>query len=299
MMKQRTRAEFYLFLCTFLWGGTFVVVKGGLEDASPMVFIAVRFAIAMVLFLPLIWSSRRAVNPRSLLNGAVLGTLLAIGFIVQTVGLEYTTASKSGFLTGLLVIFTPIFQVLIERRAPRPGNIVGILLVLAGLYLLTSPAGSSFNTGDFLTLICAAIFGLYIVYLDIASNVSDTRVLTWMQFVVTLVITGAGAFMFEQRRFNLTADLLLALLYLSVLATALTLALQTRYQKETTPTRAALIFSLEPVLAAVFAYFFRHEHIGALGVLGGGLIVGGLLVSELSDRIFKSAKAGAAGEGQG
>lgn len=290
MMKQRTRAEFYLFLCTFLWGGTFVVVKGGLAEASPMVFIAVRFAIATVLFIPLIWVSRRAVNARSLLNGAVLGVLLAVGFIGQTVGLQYTSASKSGFVTGLLVIFTPIFQVLIERRAPRPGSVIGILLVLVGLYLLTSPSGSSFNRGDFLTLICAAIFGVYIVYLDIASNISDTRVLTWMQFVVTLVIAGAGSLLFEQRRFNPTTDLILALLYLSVLATALTLTLQTRYQKETTPTRAAVIFSLEPVLAAIFAYLFRGERIGALGVLGGGIIVGGLLVSELSDRIFKSAK---------
>ena len=289
-MNQRSRAEFFLFLCTFIWGGTFVVVKGGLDDVSPMLFIAIRFAIAIILFLPLALGPLRTANRKALAHGSVLGILLAAGFIVQTIGMQYTTASKSGFIAGLLVIFTPIFQILIERKSPRPGNVIGIALVLIGLYLLTSPEGSSFNLGDALTLICAVVFGFYIVYLDIVSNVSDPRVLTFMQFAVTFVIAGGGAVLFEDRRLSLTTGLIFSLAYLSVLATVLTLWLQTRYQKDTTPTRAAVIFSLEPALAAIFAYFVRDEVIGALGVLGGGLIVGGLLVSELSDRLFKTGK---------
>ena len=99
----------------------------------------------------------------TVLYGIILGILLSIGFITQTIGLQYTTASKSGFLTGLLVIFTPIFQLFIERKMPGKGNLLGVVLVAIGLFFLTSPQGQEFNLGDFLTLICAVVYALYII----------------------------------------------------------------------------------------------------------------------------------------
>jgi drug/metabolite transporter (DMT)-like permease len=290
-MKPRTRAEVLLFLCTFVWGGTFVVVKGGLDDASPLTFLAIRFAIATVLFAPFVARFFPLLSGRTIVHGVVLGALLCAGFILQTVGLEYTTASKSAFVTGLLVVFTPLFQVLVERRAPGPGNILGVVLVVAGLYLLTSPEGSSFNVGDLMTLICAALFGLYIVCLDLFSKVSNVWMLAFLQFAVTLLATAIGAFFFEGWAVTWTPGFLMALGYLAVLATVVTLAVQTRFQKDTTPTRAAVIFSLEPVLAALLAYWVRDEVIGGVGVLGGGLIFMGLIASQLSDRLLPSWQA--------
>lgn len=290
-MRIRTKAELYLLLCTLIWGGTFVVVKQGLDHASPFVFLAVRFGIAIAIFVPLTFSHLKSISKRTMISGGVLGLLLWIGFATQTVGLQYTTASKSGFITGLLVVFTPLFQILIEKRLPKKGNVIGIVLVVIGLFFLTSPEGSEFNIGDGLTLICAAVFGLHIVYLDVFSKRHPFLQLAFLQFVTVLFFSIAAAPIFETPLFIPTTDFLLGLAYLSILATVLTLTLQTKYQKETTPTRAAVIFSLEPVIAATSAYFVLEESIGGIGIFGGGLIVAGLLVSELSDLIFPSQKA--------
>jgi len=290
-MKTRTRAELFLLSCTIIWGGTFVVVKGGLEDSPPFLFVAIRFAVATLLFLPFVAKGLLTMSKASLRGGLIVGVLLFLGFLAQTTGLLYTTASKSGFITGLLVVFTPIFQIVIERRLPKIGNVIGIFLVTVGLYFLTSPAGSEFNLGDGLTLACAMVFGLYIVYLDVYSRKGNTMHLAFMQFAVTGLGAMIVSIVFEEMSVRLTANFLEAVAYLALLATLYTLTVQTKYQKDTTPTRAAIIFSIEPVFAAVFAYFFRQEIIGTVGIIGGIFVVGGLLVSELSDMIFRRAAA--------
>jgi drug/metabolite transporter (DMT)-like permease len=215
-------------------------------------------------------------------KGAILGLLLFLGFATQTVGLLYTGASKSAFITGMMVVFTPICQLLIERRAPKVGNVIGIVLVAIGLLFLTSPAGSEFNIGDALNLFCAVTFALYIVYLDVFSKDQDPVHLTISQFVVCTILGLASAGLFETVRFIPTPGALGALLYLTVFATVIAISVQVRYQKDTTPTRSAIIFSIEPVLAAGFAYLLLGEILGPWGLLGGAVIVVGVLVSELS-----------------
>ncbi len=208
--------------------------------------------------------------------------LLFLGFASQTVGLQYTGASKSAFVTGMMVVFTPICQLIIERRAPKVGNIIGILLVTVGLYFLTSPAGSEFNIGDALNLFCAVTFALYIVYLDVFSKDVDPVQLTMAQFVVCMVLGFVSGALFEHPRFSPDLTGLGALLYLTIFATVIALFVQNRFQKDTTPTRSAVIFSIEPVLAAGFSYLLLGEVLGVGGMLGGALIVGGILTSELS-----------------
>ncbi|MCX6135242.1 MAG: DMT family transporter [Ignavibacteriales bacterium] len=281
-MSSRTRAELLLLSITLIWGSTFVTSKYLLDSISPLIFIGVRFSVATVLFA-LFFPRKVFAAPRNAwIKGGILGVLLFIGFATQTIGLQYTGATKSAFITGMMVVFTPICQLLIERRAPKTGNIVGILLVTAGLYFLTSPGGSEFNLGDGLNLICAVTFGFYIVYLDVFSKEVDAVHLIMAQFIVCAVLGLASGFTFEAIRFVPSVDGTLALLYLIVFATIIALFVQNRYQKDTTPTRSAVIFSIEPVLAAGFAYVLLGEVLGALGVFGGALIVGGVLVSELS-----------------
>jgi drug/metabolite transporter (DMT)-like permease len=281
--KLQLRAELLLILCSLIWGATFLIVKNGIQDASPLLFIAIRFGLASLVFAPLGLRSMLQLTRPAMGRGIVLGLLLFGGFAFQTMGLRYTTASKSGFITGLLVAFTPLFQLLLERRNPRWGNLAGVALVVFGLYFLTSPNGGGFNQGDFLTLICAVIFAVYIVCLDIFSKECNVTQLTFLQMLITVGLSLLFSFSLEQRYLQWTPRLLLALGYLSVLATVVTLYLQTRFQKFTTPTRAAIIFSLEPVFSAIIAYYFGGERIGWMGLAGGGLIVMGLLVSELSD----------------
>jgi drug/metabolite transporter (DMT)-like permease len=157
---------------------------------------------------------------------------------------------------------------------------------------MTSPSGAGFNQGDVWTLLCAVIFAFYIVYLDVFSKVCNVTQLAFLQMLVTVSLASAGSWSVESRHLVWTPRLVLALGYLSILSTVVTIYLHTRFQKYTTPTRASIIFSLEPVFAATVAYYFGNERIGLFGLLGGSLIVAGLLVSELSDLVvsfFKQA----------
>lgn len=286
-MPSRGGAEGVLLACTAIWGSTFAITKTALDDASPLLFVAARFGLATLLLAPFVLKALRRMDRRALGRGVILGVLLFLGFATQTVGLQYTTASKSGFITGMLVVLTPIFQLLIERRAPRLGNLAGVALVTVGLYLLTSPDGSEFNVGDALTLGCAVAYAVFIVYLDVFTKEHDPSQLTFVQLAVTCLLAAASAPFLEDLRFAVDGEFLGALAYLAVFATVGALYLQARYQRETTPTRAAIIFSLEPVFAAIFAYFLRDERLGIVGVIGGGVIVTGVLLSELSDVLFR------------
>jgi len=281
-MSSRTRAELLLFSITFIWGSTFVVSKYLLSFVTPLVYIAVRFAIAALIFAAIFFRRVKGMTRSSLLKGGILGGLLFFGFATQMIGLQYTSASKSAFITGMMVVFTPICQLVIERRAPKLGNIIGVVLVTFGLYLLTSLAGAEFNLGDGLNLLCAVSFALYIVYLDIFSKEADSAQLTLMQFITCAVLGAVTSGFFENAVFTVSNQSLLALGYLIVFATIIAIYVQVRFQKDTTPTRSAIIFSIEPVIAATIAYFALGEVIGIIGIAGGGLIVAGLLVSELS-----------------
>jgi drug/metabolite transporter (DMT)-like permease len=284
-VTRQSRAEAALLGTTLIWGGTFVAQKIGLQEISPVFFIAVRFTVAALFFLVLFGRRIFPIPGGAALKGCVLGLFLFLGFLSQTIGLQYTTASKSAFITGMMVIFTPLLQFVIERKAPNLGNILGVAMAATGLWFLTSPGGSAFNVGDALTIICAFVFGVYIVYLDVISREMTTLQLTFLQTASVACFSLVGAAAFEDVVLVLSASSLVTLLYLTLLATVLTTYVQTRFQKDTTPTRAVVIFTIEPVFASVSAYFILNEHIGELGILGGGMIVGGVLVSELSDSI--------------
>ena len=283
-MSRFSKAELVLLSITFVWGGTFAVVKFALNSASPLAFLAIRFGIASLVF-PLVYRRNYfSMDKATLLGGMFLGFLLMIGFAFQTFGLKYTTSSKSAFITGLLVAFTPVAQAVIEKKMPSRGNLLGVALVAIGLYLLTSPSGHGFNFGDLLTLFCAVSYAVYIVYLDVFSKKHDVTKLTLLQLVVTCILSIGAAPLFEKVEVHVTTGLLWSLLYTAILATVFSTYLQTKYQRETTPTRAAVIYSMEPLLANVIAFIALGEFVGYVGAVGGLLIIAGLLTSELLDR---------------
>lgn len=282
-MNKQVRAELFLFGTTFIWGSTFVIVKLGLEDLSPLLLIATRFAIASLLFLPFCWQPLFQMDRALFLNGSWLGFLIFLGFVAQTVSLQYTSASKSAFITSMMVIFTPIFQRIILRRSLETGNLLGIGVVCTGLLLLTAPVGTGFNRGDGLTLLCALVFGLYLVELDRISRQHGLAPLVFLQMSSCAVYAMIAIGPFESVVFKPTENALWGLAFLSILATLGTTYIQTRYQRDTTPTRAAIIFTIEPVWAAILGYLVLNEQMGLLGMLGGALILAGILVSELFD----------------
>ena len=284
-MTAKTKAEAALLGTTLIWGGTFVAMKIGLQDISSLLLIAIRFLVAALFFLALFGRSIFPIPASAAIKGSILGLFLFLGFAAQTIGLNYTTASKSAFITGMMVVFTPLLQFVIEKRAPNFGNILGVVLAAVGLWFLTSPAGSEFNIGDALTIVCAFMFGVYIVYLDITSKEMTALQLTFLQTASVSVFAWIGVVGFQSFTFAVTPSALISLAYLTLLATILTTYVQTRFQKDTTPTRAVIIFTIEPVLASIYAYFILSERISEFGILGGSLIIAGVLISELSDSI--------------
>ena len=292
--------EAALLLATIIWGGTFVIIKNSLDDASPMLFITMRFSLAAVLLIPIFLLRKKHFSKKLLYEGMVLGVFLFLGFSTQTVGLKFTTASRSGFITGLMVVFTPILQLIIKRKPPTKGAIVGTILVFLGLAFLSSGGnsiltlftelGSNFNFGDFMTLLCAIFFAFQIVYIDIISRKFDFWSLLFVQLATVAVLGIISTLLFdatsiEKIKFVSTDYLWFGVLYTGLLATLVNIAIQTKFQKEVTPTKAGIIYSFEPVFAATFAFFLLNEKITNFGFAGGALIFLGLLVSEAYDTL--------------
>lgn len=290
--------EAALLLATIIWGGTFVIIKNSLDDASPMLFITMRFSLAAVLLIPIFLLRKKHFSKKLLYGGMVLGVFLFLGFSTQTVGLKFTTASRSGFITGLMVVFTPILQLIIKRKPPTKGAIVGTILVFLGLAFLSSGGnsiltlftelGANFNFGDFMTLLCAIFFAFQIVYIDIISRKYDFWSLLFVQLATVAVLGIISTLLFdatsiEKIKFVSTDYLWFGVLYTGLLATLVNIAIQTKFQKEVTPTKAGIIYSFEPVFAATFAFFLLNEKITNFGFAGGALIFLGLLVSETYD----------------
>lgn len=275
------------------------MIKSALEDISPMMFLGSRFMLASLLILPFVLPQLRAAASANYRDGIILGVFLFIGFAVQTIGLKYTTATKSAFITGTFVVFTPLFQTILEKRIPSIPNIIGIILVFFGISFLSATGDTflsvfyeladNFNIGDFLTLICAVFYAVYIVYLDMISNRNDYKFLTFIQIFVTafLAYLFAGAFAFtgvEPVQADISGIVIGAILYTAILATVLTTALQTKYQREVSPTKASLLFSMEPIFAAIFAFFILSEKISIFGIIGCALIITGVIISEITGK---------------
>ncbi len=276
------RAEWALFGLTVIWGATFAVVKNALADSSVGVFLTIRFAIATLGGIALAPRALAAIDRTMLRHGAILGVLLWVGFILQTEGLRFTTVSNSGFLTGTMVVFVPLLEVAFARTLPRWNHILGVAIVTVGLYLLAAPAiGGSVNPGDVLTLGCAIVFGLYMVLLSRYAPRHDLHAFSIVQMGI-VTVCGAIALPFgEEARFVPGTGLFVALLYSAVLATLVATIVQTRNQPKTTATKAAIIFTAEPVFAAIFGISFLGEGFTLRSGFGAAAILVGLLVSEL------------------
>ncbi len=293
---KRYSGEGALLLTTLLWSATFVIIKESLVSVSPVVFVSLRFAIASLILSPFIIKAFKKIDKELLMTGLFLSLFFFAGFATQTIGLKYTTATKSGFITGTFILFTPLFQYLIEKKLPKKENIYGIILIITGLLFLSSKGntffniftelGGGFNIGDFLTLLSAISFALYLVYLDVVTKKYDYMPLVYMQILFTAVLGIVCAIFlsiigFEQIKLSFNNQLLFAFFYTSIFATIITTYLQTRYQKTVTPTKAGIIFSFEPLLAALFAFFILDERISSFGYIGGAFIFSGLIITEI------------------
>jgi len=285
-MTKPLRAELLLVLMTVIWGGTFVVIKTGLTDASPLLFLSLRFGVALLIgcavwLVPVRRALSRGIPRRTLVHGVVLGVLMFGGYGSQTFGLGYTTVAKSSLFTYSFALLTPVLQYLIARKRLATGNLVGLAVVVGGMYLFTSPAAGSLNLGDWATLGGAAVFAFYIVYLDRYSSEDDPIILTLLQFATTAALALASSLVLERPRVVWNGHLFFAIGYLSILGSVVAVYVMSRFQKDTTPTKAVILYALEPIFSVAFGCLFLKETLD-LKMIGGGLLVlAGVLTSEL------------------
>jgi len=284
MLSPSRKAEIYLLFMTLIWGVTFPMVKASLDYASPFVFITIRFVLA-ALIAGVLFARRISFKQRGeVWAGVLIGFFLFLGYAFQTEGLKFTAASKSAFITGLFVVMVPPLSYLILKEKPRIFSILGLILAVCGLYLMTRPKGSEFNTGDLLTFFCAVSFSLQVLFVHIYTKRYDFANLAFIQILVTTLLSIPSVFLFDRIKLVYHPYLIFSLLVCAVLATTLAIIIQNRMQKDTTAVKASLIYAMEPVFAAVFSFLLLGEVLGWLGVLGGGLILCGMLSSELGKR---------------
>jgi drug/metabolite transporter (DMT)-like permease len=277
---MRTRAEPALAGITIIWGTTFVMVKSALADVSPFLFIALRFTLAAIT---LAFIYRKALRRAALGPGLLAGGLLFTAYAFQTLGLELTTPSKSAFLTGLSIPMVPLASSLVYGNKPRLVEAAGILVATFGMILMTLPAGGfGISRGDLLSFLCAVTFALHIVVIGHFSPLMGFESLAVIQIAVAAAAGLVLSPLVETMRFHLSPGAVMAVLVTGLLATALAFTTMVWAQQYTSPTRAALIFALEPVVAWLTSYTLTGETMAIRGKVGAGTILAGILLVELT-----------------
>lgn len=269
-----------LVLAAMCFGSTFIVVQEAVERVEPVPFLAVRFLIGAAALWPL--ARRRPATPGELRDGALAGTALLAGYVLQTVGLQYTSSATSAFITYLLVVFVPILGLVVLRVLPHPATVVGIAMAIVGLVLLTDPGGGGdtggFGRGEVLTLGCAVAFAAHVVVLGRTAHRHDpVRMATIQVAVVGMACAPPGLWL---GGYAFPAGALTAAVATAVVATAVAFVLQVRGQRTVPPSRAALLLLLEPVFAALLAAA-RGEALRPVQLAGAAVIVGAVATSEI------------------
>jgi drug/metabolite transporter (DMT)-like permease len=279
----RWQADLALAVVALIWGSTFVVVKNALDAVGPFTFVAWRFVLAS-LFLAVVFRRRtQRITRAELQAGGLIGVWLAGGYIFQTIGLQTTTSAKAGFITGLSVVIVPALATLLLRRPPGRGAILGIVAATVGLGFLSLNKDLSVQAGDLWVLACAFAFALHIVSVAHFSPRFSSVRLSLVQIMTVAVLAVSSAFVVETPTLDLPASTWAAIAFTGVVATAVVFSVQVYVQRFTTPTHTALIFSLEPVFAAFFGWWWAGELFGLREWIGCALILAGMVSAELGD----------------
>ncbi len=288
--KRQFHAEFMLATVTLFWGATFPIVKDAIVEMPVMAFLWVRFAMAAILLAFIAVRARIAsLDRRGWRLGILLGSLLFASYLFQTFGLERTSSANAGFLTGLGVVWVPLMAGRILKKPAAFGSKIGVGLALFGLFLLTWHTPWTINYGDILVVICSVFVALHIIGLDVFTKGYDARALTFVQISTMAVLGCLGSLAFEPTSWpqEWTSSLVFAFAITAIFATAYAFWAMTTFQNRTTPTRAALIYTLEPVFAAIFSVWLAGDRLTSIGWFGGAMIVVGMIVAEVWPLVAK------------
>ena len=280
---SRWKADAALLGNTIIWGASFVIVKEALAGVSPILFLALRFSLATLVLLAIFHrrSGAKPVSRREFHAGMLVGALLFLGFLLQTIGLQFTTPPKSAFLTGMTSVAVPLVAAVVYRIRPQRSELLGLLTATAGMSLMTleGPIGSM-NRGDVLTLGCAVAYAGHIVTLGHFSEKMSFEALSVIQVGTAAALALALFWWAEPAHIAWRSNVVAAILVTGLLCTAWAFTVQAWAQQHTSSARTALIFTLEPVFAWLTSYFFVGEGLSARAAGGAALILGGVLLVE-------------------
>ena len=280
-MISKFRADLGLLSVTVFWGSTFILSKQVLEVVPLPVFLFLRLTIAALVLNLYTLKFRKQWNRQILLHGAILGGLLYLSYFFQMWGIQFTSASNAGFITGMSVVLVPVFGFLFFKYKPAVNVVFGIVFAVAGLLLLTGANPMQWNDGDLLVIICALAVAFHVIFTGRFALRNNVYLLTAMQLGTLAILTMLALSFSDFEWPQLQISHWWVLVYLGIFGTVYTFLMQTAMQRYTTTARTALIFAMEPVFAALFAYLIAGESLTISGWFGGLLIVLGMISAEI------------------
>lgn len=286
-MNKQLRADMLLVLVTLCWGVSYYLMDVSLTDMGPFTLNAYRFLGAFVIGGLLSLRKLKGVNKQTLKYSLLIGSVLVFVYIGATFGVKYTTLSNSGFLCALTVIFVPIIEILVLRKKPQKKIIFAVTMSLIGIMMLTLKDDFSINManlrGDLLCILGATAYAIDLILTEKA--VSHEEVDAFQLGVFQLGVTGvymlAMSFIFEQAHLPTTPMIWGSVIFLSIFCTGVAFIVQAIAQQYTTAAHVGIIFTLEPVFAAVVAYFFAGEVLTVKSYLGAVIMMAALFVTEI------------------
>lgn len=281
-MNRQTKANLALLGVSMLWGSSFVLSKNTLEHLQTFNFLAIRFILSGLICSLLFYQKMRTVNRRTLLHVTIIGTVLFVGYGLWAYGLNFTTASKSGFIIGFSVVIVPLLSAVLLKKVPSRPSVAGALVALAGLALLSLDGTTPLQKGDLFTLAAAFMFALHIITIGKFTLTADSFALAIIQISVVGLLSLPVTLIWEAPIIPSSGAVWLNLSLLIVLSTAVAYIVMNHIQKYTTPTQTALIFTTEPVFAAIFAFLLLGETLKPQGMVGSVLILCGMIIAEMN-----------------
>ncbi|TXL65724.1 DMT family transporter [Cerasibacillus terrae] len=280
--NNQLKADLMMVVVTMLWGSSYLFMKMGINTIQGFNLVGLRFGIAFIFAGAIFYKRLIKTDFKTLKYGALLGFFLFSTLSTVTIGMNYTSVSNAGFIFSLAVVFVPLLLAIFFKRKPEPKVIFGITLAVIGIALLTLNGEVKLNNGDFLITLGALFYALYIIVTDRITKHVDSINLGVVQLGFAGLFGFVFSFIFEEPKLPNTTEAWIAVLALGIFCSAIGFIGQTIAQKYTTPTRTGLIFSLEPVFAALFAFVFIGEILTTKGYFGAALILFGVISTKIN-----------------
>ena len=266
------RVYFFLVLTTFFWGGSFLFTKIGVGLIPPQLFVLTRFILATLIMLLVCSRRLKRLDFGILIRGMTVGIALGLTNLSFVFGIQGTSISRAGILNNLFVLFIPVITKIIWRDRIGRVNMAGIALAVAGIVLLATSGGSGFNRGDFLSTFCAFLIACHIISVSKVLKNDDVFLITLVQFATVTLIAGVASLLLPLPSFTFTQPAVLSIIYCAVFPTVFCFTLQNIYQRYVTPTRAGLIYTLDPVWSLIAGFFVLGERLNGMEWIGCGII---------------------------